>query len=185
MNFPPELIDELLKEYRKPEDLMGENGIVKQLTKALVERCLSAELDTHLAEEKAEPDEERPRNRRNGTSKKRIKGEFGEADIGVPRDRNSAFEPQLIAKGQTRFEGFDDKIVSLYARGMSNRDITAQLQDLYGVEVSAGLITNVTEAVEAERTEWQNRSLDEVYPNSPAETLRERLLRRHRGQGAP
>ena len=164
MDFPPELIDELLKEYRQPEDLMGENGIVKQLTKALVERCLSAELDTHLAEEKAAADEECPRNRRNGTSKKRIKGEFGEADIGVPRDRNSAFEPQLITKGQTRFDGFDDKIISLYARGMSNRDITAQLQDLYGVEVSAGLITNVTEAVEAERTEWQNRSLDEVYP---------------------
>jgi len=172
MNFPPELIDELLKDYRKPEDLMGEAGIFKQLTKALIERCLSAELDTHLAEEKAEAEAgslgegnaERPRNRRNGHSKKTIKGEFGESEIGIPRDRNGAFEPQLIAKGQTRFNGFDDKILSLYARGMTTRDIQAQLQELYGVEVSHTLISNVTEAVEQERKLWQNRSLDAIYP---------------------
>jgi transposase-like protein len=130
MTFRPELIDELLKEYRQPEDLMGEGGIFKQLTKALVERCLNAELDTHLAEEQAQPEIDRPKNRRNGASNKTIKGEFGEAEIGVPRDRNSAFEPQLIAKGQTRFNGFDDKILSLYARGMTTRDIQAQLQEL-------------------------------------------------------
>lgn len=164
MTFRPELIDELLKDYRKPEDLMGEGGIFKQLTRALVERCLSAELDTHLDEEKAEPDPERPKNRRNGTSKKTIKGEFGTAEIGIPRDRNGAFEPQLIPKGQTRFNGFDDKILSLYARGMTTRDIQAQLQDLYGVEVSHTLISNVTEAVEQTRKDWQNRSLDTVYP---------------------
>jgi len=111
MTFRPELIDELLKEYRNPEDLMGEGGIFKQLTKALIERCLSAELETHLAEEKAELESgslaedntERPKNRRNGQSKKTIKGEFGESEIGIRRDRNGAFEPQLIAKGQTRF----------------------------------------------------------------------------------
>ncbi len=164
MTFRPELIDELLKEYRNPEDLMGEGGIFKQLTKALIERCLSAELDTHLAEEKAEAQPERPKNRRNGHSKKTIKGEFGESEIGIPRDRNGAFEPQLIAKGQTRFNGFDDKILSLYARGMTTRDIQAQLQDLYGVEVSHTLISNVTEAVETERKLWQNRSLDAIYP---------------------
>jgi putative transposase len=164
MTFRPELIDELLKEYRNPEDLMGEGGIFKQLTKALIERCLSAELDTHLAEEKAEAEPERPKNRRNGHSKKTIKGEFGEAEIGIPRDRNGAFEPQLIAKGQTRFNGFDDKILSLYARGMTTRDIQAQLQELYGVEVSHTLISNVTEAVEQERKLWQNRSLDAIYP---------------------
>ena len=164
MTFRPELIDELLKEYRKPEDLMGEGGIFKQLTKALVERCLSAELDTHLAEEKAELEGERAKNRRNGQSKKTIKGEFGEAEIGVPRERNGTFEPQLIQKGQTRFNGFDDKILALYARGMTTRDIQAQLQELYGVEVSHTLISNVTEAVEQERKAWQNRSLDPVYP---------------------
>lgn len=164
MTFRPELIDELLKDYRSPEDLMGESGIVKQLTKALIERCLSAELDYHLAEEKAEPELDRPRNRRNGTSKKTVKGEFGEAEIGIPRDRNGAFEPQLIEKGQTRFTGFDGKILSLYARGMTTRDIQAQLQELYGVNVSHTLVSTVTEAVEAERKAWQNRSLDGVYP---------------------
>jgi putative transposase len=164
MDFRPELIDELLKEYRQPEDLMGEGGIFKQLTKALVERCLSAELDTHLSEEKAEADQERSKNRRNGHSKKTIKGEFGEAEIAIPRDRHGEFEPMLIAKGQTRFNGFDDKILSLYARGMTTRDIQAQLQELYGVEVSHTLISNVTESVEQERKLWQNRSLDGVYP---------------------
>jgi putative transposase len=159
---------------------MGEGGIFKQLTKALIERCLSAELDTHLAQEKAESEAdalaegnaERPKNRRNGHSKKMIKGEFGESEIGIPRvllrryrkGRNGAFEPQLIAKGQTRFNGFDDKILSLYARGMTTRDIQGQLQELYGVEVSHTLISNVTQAVEQERKLWQNRTLDAVYP---------------------
>jgi putative transposase len=164
MTFRPELIDELLKDYRNPEDLMGEGGIFKQLSKALIERCLSAELDTHLEEERSNPEPEIPRNRRNGHSKKTIKGEFGTSEVAIPRDRNGAFEPQLIPKGQTRFNGFDDKILSLYARGMSTRDIEAQLKDLYGVEVSHTLISNVTEAVEAERKLWQNRSLDEIYP---------------------
>lgn len=164
MTFRPELIDELLKDYRKPEDLMGEGGIFKQLTQALVERCLSAELDTHLAQEQAEPELDRPKNRRNGHSHKTIKGEFGKAEIGVPRDRNGAFEPQLVQKGQTRFNGFDDKILSLYARGMTTRDIQTQLEELYGVEVSHALISNVTEAVEQERKAWQNRSLDALYP---------------------
>jgi putative transposase len=116
MTFRPELIDELLKDYRSPEDLLGESGIFKQLTKALIERCLTAELVTHLEEEKKEQDEQRPHNRRNVHSKKIIKEEFGEAQIAVPRDRNGEFEPLIVPKGQTRFNGFDDKILSLYAR---------------------------------------------------------------------
>jgi putative transposase len=164
MTFRPELIDELLKDYHQPEDLMGEGGIFKQLSKALIERCLNAEIETHLEEERLDPDPEVPKNRRNGHSKKTIKGEFGESEIAIPRDRNAAFAPQLIPKGQTRFNGFDDKILSLYARGMTTRDIQAQLQDLYGVDVSHTLISNVTEAVEAERKLWPNRSLDEIYP---------------------
>jgi putative transposase len=162
MTFRPELIDELLKDYQKPEDLMSESGILKQLTKALIERCLTAELDTHLDEEPIE--ESKSKNRRNGHSKKTIKGEFGEAQIAVPRDRNGEFEPLIVKKGQTRFNGFDDKILSLYARGMTTRDIQAQLLDLYGTEVSHTLISNVTEAVEEERKAWQNRILDEIYP---------------------
>jgi putative transposase len=131
-----------------------------------VERCLNAEMKTHLEEQQAEASSEgkTTRNRRNGHSKKTIKGEFGEAQINVPRDRNSEFEPIIVRKGQTRFDGFDDKILSLYARGMSTRDIQAQIQDLYGVEVSPGLISNVTDAVEQERKIWQNRGLERVYP---------------------
>lgn len=157
-----ELLDELLKEYKKPEDLMGEGGILKELTKALVERCLNAEIEYHMETEKALP--ERGKNRRNGYSPKTIKGTFGEAEIAIPRDRNGEFEPIIIAKGQTRFDGFDDKILALYARGMTVRDIQEALQDLYGVEVSAGLISKVTEAVEEDRRLWQNRILDAVYP---------------------
>jgi putative transposase len=166
MTFRPELIDELLKDYRNPNDLMGEGGIFKQLTKALIERCLTAELTTHLQEEVEEMAERgtKSKNRRNGHSRKTIKGEFGEAEIAVPRDRNGEFEPLMIPKGQTRFNGFDDKILSLYARGMTTRDIQEQLKDLYGVEVSHTLISNVTEAIEIERKAWQNRSLDGVYP---------------------
>lgn len=111
MTFRAELLDELLQSYGNPEDLLGEGGILKQLTKALVERCLPAEMDTHLEEQRAEIQPEQPvvRNRRNGHSRKTIKGEFGEAEIIVPRDRTSEFEPILVKKGQTRFDGFDDK----------------------------------------------------------------------------
>ncbi|KAM3104227.1 IS256 family transposase [Phormidesmis sp. 146-33] len=168
MTFRPELLDELLKEYQNPADLMGDSGILKQLTTALVERCLNAEMETHLAEQRNQrscsDNPTKTRNRRNGHSKKTIQGEFGEAEIGVPRDRESEFEPILIKKGQTRFDGFDDKILSLYARGMTTRDIQAQVQELYGVEVSAGLVSNVTNAIEEERKAWQNRSLDRLYP---------------------
>ena len=115
---------------------MGEGGIFKQLTKTLIERGLSAELDTHLEEEKVEPNPERPKNRRNGHSKKTVKGEFGQLELQIPRDRNGDFTPKLIGKGEPRFTGFDDKILSLYARGMTPRDIQGQLQDLYGVDVS-------------------------------------------------
>lgn len=163
MTFQPELLDQLLQGYEKPEDLLGEGGILKQLTKALVKRCLEAELKTHL-EEQPQPQAAKPTNRRNGHSKKTIKGEFGEAQIAIPRDREGEFEPIIVKKHQTGFEGFDDKILSLYARGMSTRDIQSQLQDLYGVEVSAGLISNVTDAVEEERKLWQNRPLERVYP---------------------
>ncbi|MBM0744772.1 IS256 family transposase (plasmid) [Phormidium sp. CLA17] len=164
MTFQPELLDQLLQGYEKPEDLLGDGGILKQLTQALVERCLEAEMQTHIEAHRTQPEALKPNNRRNGHSKKTIKGEFGEAEIAIPRDRAGEFEPIIVQKRQTRFDGFDDKILSLYARGMSTRDITAQLQDLYGVEVSAGLISNVTEAVEEERKVWQNRGLERVYP---------------------
>jgi transposase-like protein len=172
MTFQPELLDPLLQGYEKPEDLLGEGGILKQLTKALVERCLEAEMKTHLEAQQPATQTSKPANRRNGHSQKTIKGEFGEAAIAVPRDRDAAFEPVIVKKHQTRFDGFDDKILSLDGRGMSTRDIQAQLQDLYGVEVSAGLISNVTDAVEAERKLWQNRPLERVYPIRPVRNIK-------------
>lgn len=164
MVIRPELLDELLQEYNNPEDLLGSEGILKQLTKALVERCLNGEMAHHLEVERQVDEPGKVRNRRNGHSQKTIKGEFGKTEIVVPRDRNGDFEPVILPKGQTRFSGFDNKIVSLYARGMSVRDIQAQLHELYGVEVSAGLISKVTEEVEEERKLWQTRPLNAVYP---------------------
>lgn len=121
MTFRPELLDELLRNYQSPEDLVGEGGILKQLTAALVERCLNAEMEHHIEEHTEPSKDSMSRNRRNGHSKKIIKGEFGEAEIAIPRDRTSEFEPVIVKKGQTRFDGFDGKILSLYSRGMSVR----------------------------------------------------------------
>jgi putative transposase len=159
-----ELLDDLMKNYKKPEDLIGENGLLKQLTKALVERAMKAEMTDHLGYDKHDPAGKKSGNSRNGNSKKTIKGEFGNLEIAVPRDRNSTFEPVIVPKGETRFTGFDDKIISMYARGMTTRDIQAHLQELYGVEVSPTLVSQVTDAITEEITLWQNRPLEEVYP---------------------
>src|SRR5262244_3935153 len=160
----PELLDQLLANYEKPEDLTGENGLFKQLKKALIERALGAELTEHLGYEKGDPAGRGSGNSRNGKSSKTILTEDGEVEIAVPRDRSGSFEPQLIAKGQTRFDGFDDKILSLYARGMTVREIQGHLAELYGTEVSPDLISRVTDAVLDEVREWQNRPLDSLYP---------------------
>jgi hypothetical protein len=151
----PELLDKLLANYTKPEDLTGENGLFKQLKKALIERALGAELSEHLGYEKGDPAGRGTGNSRNGTSSKTILTDDGEIDITVPRDRAGSFEPQLIAKGQTHFTGFDDKILSLYARGMTVREIQGHLAELYGTEVSPDLISRVTDAVLDEVREWQ------------------------------
>ena len=129
----PELIDELLKGYEKPEDIIGENGLLKSLTKALLERAMNAELTNHLGYEKYDPTGHNSGNSRNGTTSKTVKGEFGEMVVETPRDRNGSFEPQILSKHQTRFDGFDDKILSMYARGMSTREIQGHLKEMYGV----------------------------------------------------
>jgi putative transposase len=164
MAIDKELIDKLLGDYKSPEDLIGEKGLLKELTRALVERALSAELTHHLGYEKHDPAGRGSGNSRNGATKKTIKGEFGEAEIEVPRDRSGTFEPQLVAKHQTRFTGFDDKILSMYARGMTTREIQGHLQEVYGVEVSPALISEVTDAVLDEVKTWQNRPLEPIYP---------------------
>jgi putative transposase len=164
MTIDNELIDNLLKGYKKPEDLIGENGLLKQLTKQLLERAMSAEMTAHVGYEKHDGAGDNSGNSRNGTSAKTIKGSFGTMPIEVPRDRNGTFEPQIIEKHQTRFTGFDDNIISLYARGLSTREIQENLKEIYQVEVSPALISNVTDAVMEEVKAWQNRQLDSVYP---------------------
>jgi putative transposase len=163
MEIKKELIDELLKNYQKPEDVIGENGLLKQLTKALLERAMSAELTHHLGYEKSDPAGYNSGNSRNGATPKTLKGDFGELVIETPRDRNGSFEPQMVKKHQTRFDGFDDKILSMYARGMTTREIQGHLAEMYGVEVSPTLISDVTDGVMEEVKAWQNRPLEAVY----------------------
>ena len=175
MAIKQEIIDELLKDYKNPEDLLGDDGLFKALKKALVERALNAELTDHLGYEAHDPKGRKPGNSRNGHGAKRITGEDGNMTIAVPRDRDASFEPQIIKKGQRRFEGFDDKIISMYARGMSVREIRGHLEELYGVEVSPDLISRVTDEVMDEVREWQSRPLDEVYPIIIFDALRVKI----------
>ncbi len=164
MPITPELLDELLKDYKSPEDMFGDDGLLQQLTKAVVERALQGEMTYHLGYEKHDPAGANSGNSRNGKSSKTIKGKRGQLQIDVPRDRTSSFEPQLIKRGQTRFDGFDDKIISMYARGMTCREIQAHLQEIYGVEVSPDLVSTVTDGVIDEVRTWQSRPLDPLYP---------------------
>src|SRR5260370_23123755 len=169
------LIDKLLADYKNPEDILGEDGLLKQLTKALLERAMQAELTEHLGYEKHDPAGHNSGNSRNGATTKTLKGDFGEVPIETPRDRNGSYEPKVIGKNQTRFTGFDDKIVSMYARGMSTREIQGHLEEIYKVEVSPTLISNVTEAVMEEVKLWQNRPLEEFYPIVYMDALRVKI----------
>ena len=158
------LIDKLLADYKTPEDIIGENGLLKQFTKALLERAMQAEMTDHLGYEKHDPAGHHSGNSRNGATIKTLKGDFGEIPLETPRDRNGSYEPKIVGKGQTRFTGFDDKILSMYARGMSTREIQGHLEEIYKVEVSPALISTVTEEVMEEVKSWQSRPLDAVYP---------------------
>ena len=152
------LIDQWIAEhYQGPEDILGQQGLLAQLTRAVVERALSAELTHHLGYAPGG-------NCRNGTSAKTVIGEGGPVAIAVPRDRHSTFEPRLIAKGQRRFAGFDEKIIAMYAGGMTVREIQGLLRDQYQVEVGHDFISTVTDAVLGEVVEWQNRPLERMYP---------------------
>lgn len=157
------MLDELLKD-KTPEEILGEGGLLKDLTKRLVERALAGELTDHLGYEKHEASGRNSGNSRNGTSLKHLKTGTDELEIEAPRDRAGDFEPQLVKKGQRRLPGFDDKVIALYARGMTTREITGHLQELYGVEVSPSLISSVTDAVLEDVKAWQGRPLEAVYP---------------------
>jgi transposase-like protein len=159
-----EMIDAMLEEYgTSREAVLGEEGIWGTLKKRLVERALAGELTHHLGYRSGEKPEG-VENQRNGYSKKRVLGEDGAMEIAVPRDRAGSFEPVLIAKGQRRFEGFDERIIAMYARGMTVREIVGFLREQYGVEVGADFISTVTDAVLEEVQEWQNRPLERMYP---------------------
>ena len=155
-----DLIDQWLKEGRKPEDV---NDLLKQITKAVLERAMRAEMTEHLGYEKHEPAGHNSGNSRNGVTHKTLKGDFGEVDLETPRDRNGEFEPRIIKKRQSRWTGFDDKILSMYARGMSTRDIQAHLEEMYQVEVSPSLISEVTDGVMDDARAWQSRPLESFY----------------------
>src|SRR3954454_16827915 len=159
-----EVIDELLGGAGTEEEMVGPGGVLAQLTKRLVERALSAELTEHLG---YEPHQEPPGgvgNTRNGSTGKTLATEHGPVEVRTPRDRKGTFEPQIVQKGQRRFEGFDEKILALYSRGLSTRDIEAHLAEIYGVKVGRDLISRVTDAVVEDVREWQQRPLDDVYP---------------------
>jgi putative transposase len=157
-----ELLEELMKDYKNPEDLLGENGIMRQLYKGLLEKAMQGELTHHLGYDKNALSE--GSNYRNGKSSKKVKSKSGKVEVNIPRDRNGSFEPQIIKKHARRFDGFEEKIISMYARGMTVRDIQEHLKDIYNTEVSHDFISTVTDTVVDEVRAWQTRPLDEIYP---------------------
>ncbi len=175
MTITNEVLDELLRGVENANDFPGEQGLMKELKVRLMERILGAELTAHLSYEPGEEPAPSQSNRRNGTTRKTVKGSDGAMLIDIPRDRDGSFEPELIKKGQTRIDGMDDKIVGLYAAGLSTRDIRAHLEEVYGLRVSADLISRVTDAVLDEVSDWQNRTLDPMYPIVFLDALRVKI----------
>jgi len=164
MAISKEILDELLKDYKGPDDITGPDGLLKQLTKAVIERAMQAELTEHLGFEKGDPQEKSTSNRRNGSSKKTLRSDHGPLDIEVPRDRAGEFEPAIVPKYQREFKGFDDKILSMYSRGMTTREIAAHLKEIYGTDVSPELISRATDSVKELLDEWRSRTLEPFYP---------------------
>ncbi|WP_440863647.1 IS256 family transposase [Symbiopectobacterium purcellii] len=164
MPISNELIDQLLQDCHSPQELLGESGLLKELTKRLAERVLEAEMEIHLGYAKHDPAGNNSGNSRNGKTSKSVRSQNGALELDIPRDRNSTFEPTLIGKHEKQLNGFDDRIISLYSRGLSTRDIQAHFKEVYGVDVSAGFISQVTNAVMDDVKRWQQRPLDAFYP---------------------
>jgi len=171
----PELLEELLSGYENPTDLLGETGLFRDLKKALLEKALGAELTSHLGYEKGTKRPAGRANSRNGHSAKTVLTEDGALPLAIPRDRHGTFEPVIVPKGVTRLDGFDDKVLSLYARGLTVREIEAHLREIYGIDVSPDLISRVTDAVSAEVKAWQSRPLERCYPVLFLDALRVRI----------
>jgi len=162
--LPDDVVDQLLAGARTEEEIVGPGGLLAQLTQRLVERALEVELTDHVGYERHQEPPGGTGNQRNGTTPKTLQTEHGPVQIRTPRDRDGSFEPKLVRKRQRRFEGFDERILALYARGMSTRDIEAHLRELYGVSVGRDLISRVTDAVMDDVRSWQSRPLEDVYP---------------------
>ncbi len=158
-----DLLEELLKEYENPADALKRGGLVDELKKRLIEKAMSGELDNHLGYAKHDKRGTNSGNSRNGTGKKTVFSDTGKIELLVARERRGDFDPQILPKRQRRFDGFDDKIIGMYARGLSVRDIQSMLEEIYQIEVSEGLISDVTDAILEDVKVWQNRPLDEVY----------------------
>ena len=158
------LLDELLQGCESPEEIRGEHGLLKGLTKRLVERALATELTTHLGDAPHARLPSKGDNARNGSSLKTVQTKQGPVDLAVPRDRAGTFEPTVVKKRQRRLEGFDGKVLALYAHGLTTREIQGHLEELYGTEVSPTLISTITDAVLADVRLWQSRPLEPVYP---------------------
>jgi putative transposase len=171
MTIRNELIDELLA-GQDPASVMRQDGLLGELKKALLNRLMAAEFEHHLAQERASGE---GRNHRNGSTRKRVLTDDSHVEITIPRDREARFDPVLIGKYQRRLPGFDDKVISLYTRGMSTREIQGHLEEIYGAEVSPQLISTVTDAVAAEVAEWQSRPLEPLYPVMFFDALRVRI----------
>jgi putative transposase len=163
-DFPAEFLDQLIGGRKTPEEFFGDGGLFKQIQKALIERALNAEMTHHLGYEPHEEAADITEDRRNGHTPKTVQTESGPVALQIPRDRDGDFAPQLVKKGQRRLDGFDEKVISLYAHGMSMREIQGHLLDIYGSDVSPELISQVTDAVMDEVRVWQNRPLESVYP---------------------
>jgi transposase-like protein len=164
MAISKEVLDELLKDYKGPDDITGPEGLIKQLTKAVIERAMQTELSDQLGFDKNQSGEKQTQNRRNGASKKTLRSDQGLLQIEIPRDRQGKYDPVIVPKHQREFNGFDDKILSMYSRGMTTREITGHLQEIYGIEVSPTLISRVTDSVKELLDEWRSRPLDPFYP---------------------
>lgn len=159
-----EWIDELVRGCKTEQDLFGPEGVFTRLKGAVMERLLEAEMSAHLGHERHERPQDGTTNRRNGHSEKRVQTETGPVTVSVPRDREGSFEPKVIPKHQRRLEGFDEKVLALYSRGMTTRDIGEHLRELYGTDVSHELISRATEGVLDELRSWQSRRLEALYP---------------------
>ena len=159
-----DLLDQLVSQCKTKEDITGKDGLLQQLLKRALQQALNTELEEHLGYKKNASQGKNTGNSRNGHTKKTLKGEHGSLELETPRDRNGTFEPQIVQKNQTRFDGFDDKIIALYSKGMTTRDIQDTLKELYGVDVSHSLISRVTEGLKEDMESWQQRMLSSMYP---------------------